>query len=121
MSTAADEAEAEAAAAAKKTAARAAISARVRTTPGSLNLPAPERAKAAVKPVTKTAVSKKDSPTRSGQRLTADQLVRMSKPEIAAVAHQRGYSRLHSGTEGLRAKFLAAQAADASLEPEKTS
>lgn len=103
-----------------KIAARSRIAARTRTvspleTTVGANLPAPERSKPVAK-VSRTAYNKADSPTRSDRRLSADELVRMSKPEVAAVAHQRGYKRIHTGTVNLRAVFLAAQAADQGLK-----
>ena len=56
------------------------------------------------------------SPTRSRQKLTREILLRMTKPEILAVAGDRGYTAIGSGRESMVKRFLEEQAKDQNVE-----
>lgn len=79
------------------------------------------KAPAAAKPVVK-APGKPPAPkvpevsqTLGRQKLTREKLLTMAKPEIRAVAHDRGYSIGVGGRRVLAERFLLAQTADKSV------
>lgn len=77
-----------------------------------------EKRKAAGKrqPELSAKAAEAPSATRSRRRLTKEDLEGMSKPEIAAVAHDRGYQKIGFGRSSMITNFLEAQKDDTTLE-----